>query len=74
MATKLDAGQKHFLRLIVKDAASDGWTPVSSQVLPLARAIMPPELVDIESVGSAGRGRARLTDAGRNIMAAMEWL
>ena len=71
--TKLDAGQKHMLRLVEKGANADGWAEVSSQVFPLAQA-MPTELVTLEPVGDAGRGQIRLTQEGKNLLAAMEWL
>lgn len=74
MATKLDAGQKHLLRLVMKDADTDGWTPVSAQVFPLLSKAMPHDLVEMEAVGDEGRGRARLTDEGTNLIAAMAWL
>lgn len=70
--TKLDPGQKHFLRLIERDAGNDGWCSVSKQVYPLVRKTMPPELVEHEPVGD--EGRARLTDDGKALLAAMAWL
>jgi hypothetical protein len=73
-ATKLDAGQKHMLRLVMMEADAEGWAPVSAPVFPLIAKTMPPELVELEAVGDEGRGRARLTDAGANIMDAMAWL
>jgi hypothetical protein len=74
MAEKLSAGQKHMLRLIVKDADAEGWAPVSAQVMPVVREMLPPELVMHESVGTEGRGRAKLTPVGESLLAAMEWL
>lgn len=74
MATKLDAGQKHLLGLIVKEADSEGWAPVSAQLLPFLTKELPSELVTFEPVGDEGRGRARLTDVGENLMDAMAWL
>ena len=73
MTTKLDAGQKHLLNLVVKGADSEGWAPVSAPVFPLIEK-MPRELVELEAVGDEGRGRARLTEAGANLMNAMAWL
>lgn len=72
--TKLDSGQKHFLRLIERDAGADGWCAVSKAVYPVVRKTMPPELVEHEAVGDEGRGRARLTDEGKSLLAAMAWL
>ena len=73
MATKLDAVQKHLLRLVVEEADSEGWAQVSKPVFPLVEKI-PSELVEIEAVGDEGRGRARLTTEGESLMAAMAWL
>lgn len=76
MAEKLDARKKHLLNLVMKGAGSDGWAEVSAPVLSMlvTHNVLPPELVDIEAIGDDGRGRARLTEAGNNLMAAMEWL
>jgi hypothetical protein len=74
MSTKLDSGQKHFLRLIARDQQSpDGWCPVSKAVYPLVQKTMPPELVEHHATED-GRGRARLTPAGQGLLDAMEWL
>lgn len=72
--TKLDAGQKHLLRLVRKGADAEGWAPVSAMVYPHAVKILPPELATTEPVGDEGRGRARLTPAGESLLDAMEWL
>jgi len=74
VATKLDAGQKHMLRLVTQGADAEGWAPVSAQVFPLIAKTMPAELVTLEAVGEEGRGRARLTEDGKNLMDAMAWL
>lgn len=73
MPTKLDAGQKHFLNLILKDADAEGWTKVSKAVMPLMLK-MPFELVEVESAGEDGNGRARLTDEGHDVLSAMAWV
>lgn len=74
MRTKLDDGQKHFLRLIKKSQqATDGWCPVSKTFYPLLQKTMPLELVEHEPT-SEGRGRARLTQEGQNLLDAMAWL
>jgi hypothetical protein len=71
---KLDAGQKHLLKLIAKEqACPDGWAPVSKIVYPLLEA-MPGALVEVSRVGDEGRGRARLTEAGQSLLDAMAWL
>lgn len=72
-ATKLDAGQKHLLRLMVKGADAEGWASVSEPVFPLVEKL-PSALVELERVGAEGRGRARLTEQGRGVIEAMAWL
>jgi len=71
MAIKLNAGQKHLLRLIVKDADAEGWTRISKTVFPVLQE-MPSELIDLEWVND--EGRARLTPKGQSIIDAMAWL
>lgn len=70
--TKLDGGQKHILRLIVRDKKEDGWTTISSQLYKTLSAKIPSELAVFEPLGDAGR--ARLTDAGQGVINAMAWL
>lgn len=74
MAIKLDEGQRILLSLILKGADAEGWAPVSASVYSPLSKVMPRELVELEVVGDDGRGRARLTEAGANVLAAMEWL
>jgi hypothetical protein len=69
---KLDAGNKHLLKLVMKGADDTGWAPVSKPVFPLVEA-MPKELIELEPVGE-GRGRARLTQQGKNLIDAMTWI
>lgn len=71
---KLDSGQKHLLGLGAGGADSEGWAPVSAQVFPLLDKKMPRELVELQAIGADGRGRARLTNEGSNLLAAMTWL
>jgi hypothetical protein len=77
---KLTAGEKHILSLIRKDAGADGWAPVSKAVAPLFTdkkipcGVMPDALCEFEHVGDEGRGRARLTTLGNNLLDAMAWL
>jgi hypothetical protein len=71
---KLDAGQKHILRLVKRDADSEGWATVSKTLMPLIKRGTPEELLDIEYVGDTGAGRARLTTLGETIITAMTWL
>jgi hypothetical protein len=74
MTTKLDSGQKHFLRLIQQgQQCPEGWCPVSKTLYPLVQKTMPVELVEHQPT-EEGRGRARLTEAGENLLAAMAWL
>ena len=76
---KLSPGHKHMLRLIRQDADAEGWTPVSHAVAPLFMKIdqpggpVPSALCEYEILDD-GRGRARLTEAGRNLLDAMAWL
>lgn len=72
MAVKLDAGQKHLLKLIASDHDDQGWAQVSSTVLPVVQKL-PEELVEVVPT-SRGRGRVRLTFLGQGIVNAMEWL
>ena len=72
-AIKLDSGQKHFLRLIVKGANDDGWAKVSKPVFQLMEK-MPSALVELERIGDDGGGRVRLTPQGLGIIDAMAWL
>lgn len=67
MPKTLNAGDKHLLKLILKDADEQGWTPVGSAVLPLIKSL-PDELIDIQP------GFARLTEKGKSIVEAMLWL
>ena len=71
--TKLDHGQKHLLRLVARDAGTDGWTPVSAPVFPLIEKV-PQALIDLERIGDEGRGRVRLTAEGSGVISAMAWL
>jgi hypothetical protein len=71
---KLDSGQKHFLRLIeTGQKCPDGWCPVSATLYPLVQKTMPPQLVEHRPIEN-GRGQARLTQDGENLLAAMAWL
>jgi hypothetical protein len=73
MTIKLDAGQKHLLRLVAEGADAEGWAPVSKPVFPLVEKL-PGKLVELEAVGDEGRGRVRLTPAGESLLDAMAWL
>jgi len=77
---KLTAGEKHILALLRKDANAEGWAPISKAVAPLFTdkkipcGTMPQALCEFERLGSAGHGRARLTQLGNNLLDAMAWL
>jgi len=69
---KLDAGQKHMLKIIHRDADDDGWTEVSKHLFPVLSENMPTELIIFEKLQDGGR--AKLTDEGNNVVSAMAWL
>ena len=74
MQVKLNAGQKHLLRLIAKEQnCPAGWAPVSAPVYPLV-ASLPAELVEHRAVGGEGQGDARLTERGLAVLDALGWL
>lgn len=64
--TKLDAGQKHLLKLVVHGRNEDGWAPVSATVLPFVE-MLPKALIDLEPT-EGGRGRVRLTAEGEAVV------
>ena len=72
--TKLDAGQKHILRLIVKDSNAEGWTTVSKMLYPVIEKSIPSELLEMNRLGDEGHGVARLTPKGREVVGAMLYL
>ena len=69
---KLRGEQKHIMKLIQRDRGADGWTAVSAALFPHISTNMPGELVEFEKL--KGGGRARLTKAGMDVIAAMLWL
>jgi hypothetical protein len=64
--SELTSGQKHLLKLAHRDAAKDGWTTVSPQVLPLVKEL-PKELIEVEELED-GFARAKVTDKGKLIL------
>ena len=66
---KLTTGQKHLLRLIVRDADKEGWASVSKVVFPLIEQL-PSRLVELNT----GERKARLTRKGQSLISAMAWL
>ena len=65
MKQRLDAGQRHLLRLVAKGKGSDGWSKVSSAVWPLVKEL-PDDLVD--KVDSVEGGEVRLTPIGEAVL------
>lgn len=65
MSNKLSPASCHLLRLIRKDADSDGWAKVSSVVWPLVQKL-PEELVELRPSGDAGH--VKLTEAGNTVL------
>jgi hypothetical protein len=70
--TKLKPEQKHVLRLIARDKKENGWTVVSSKLYKVLSSNIPVELATFEHVEEGGR--AKLTEAGQNVVDAMAWL
>ena len=68
---KLNSGDKHMLNLVARDAGASGWTAVSAVVAPLLEKI-PGGFV--ECIPDGDKYKARLTDAGTNLIDAMAWL
>lgn len=69
---KLDAGQKHILRLIERDRNTEGWATIGGMLYKTLSANIPVELATFEKLEVGGR--ARLTDEGQNVLNAMDWL
>lgn len=74
MTQKLDSNQKHMIKLIAKgQQCPSGWAEVGKMIYPLMQKIMPIELVE-HHAAEDGKGQARLTKEGQNLLSAMEWL
>ena len=69
---KLDAGHKHILKLIDKGQDKNGWTKVSEALMPHMLNNMPQELIEIMEAKVGGH--VRLTEKGKQILEAMQWL
>ena len=69
---KLDVHHKHILKLLKRDAGVDGWVKVSDKLYPTLSKGMPKELTEFED-GQNGK-RARLTQEGKNVLSALDWL
>lgn len=69
---KLDDGQKHVMRLLVKDMNADGWTTISKPVGDFLLKTFPSELLEVKS--SDDKYLGRLTAKGEEVYAAMEYL
>ena len=72
MNEKLTSGQKHFLRLINKSINSDGWAIISNMLLPAIKSTLSDEFAVIEKTNLGGRGK--LTEKGKLIVMAMDYL
>jgi len=62
----LTTPQKHLLKLAHQGRDSDGWSAVSSAIMPLL-SDLPDELVTVVKLVD-GSGRAKLTDDGRAVI------
>lgn len=62
--SKLDYGQKHLLRLALRDGDQDGWSKVSNPVWPFIDGL-PSDLRETKTV--EGQHFVRLTDQGKAI-------
>lgn len=71
MTRKLNAGDRHMLRLIARDAGADGWVNTSPPVYVMLKSV-PSELIELYQTPTGGR--VRLTAEGRNVVKAMAWL
>lgn len=73
MATKLDASQRHMLKLIHEGQQNrEVWAVVGKMIYPLLqKGMMPVELVEHESTTEGGR--ARLTEQGQVVFGAAPW-
>ena len=68
--SELKRGEMRLLMLVRQGKGSDGWTPVSSMLMPLVREL-PPELVVIETLtwrDPTIGGRVMLTSAGETVL------
>lgn len=70
---KLNAGQKHMLKLIDRDKDVEGWAKVSGMMMPLLETTMPKELIELTK-NDDGTGRVRLTEQGCSVVGAMAFL
>lgn len=76
---KLTAGEQHVLKLVRKEADSEGWAHVSKIVAQLfvshhGFSPIPKQLCEFQFVGDEGRGIARLTLAGNALLDSLAWL
>lgn len=70
---KLEHHHRHILKLMARDAGEDEWVQISEKLFPVVSRDFPPELAEFEKLDTGG-GRARLTNEGKNLISAMEWL
>lgn len=69
--SRLQVQHKHIMRLIKRDCDLDGWATVSKVLYPMLKKNMPERLIEFDDSDGL---RAKLTDEGENVLAAMEWL
>lgn len=69
---KLNAGERHLLRLVKNGADAEGWANVSSVVWPLVAAL-PNALVETRIQADEQR-QVRLTNDGQQILYAEQWI
>lgn len=68
MKNQLSVGDKHLLKLILRDKDSEGWTKVSSTVWPYVSRL-PSQLVELRKHDDGG-GQVKLTHDGEVVC---EW-
>jgi len=72
MAFKLEIQHRHILKLVARDSDADGYTIVSKILFSVLSENMPKELVIFEETSTGYR--AKLTEEGKMVVKAMEWL
>lgn len=69
---KLNSGQIHILKLIVRDRDADRWAFISKTLYSAISTNLPHELVIFEELEVGGR--AKLTEDGEKVVYALNWL
>ena len=72
----LDHKQLHLIRLVAKGVQHDGWTPVSTVLVPVVQEFIPVLFVELEKDPRTveDKWRARLTEQGKQLYWAMQYL